>query len=62
VFVTFAGQSSSGFVPITCDSTKQIVVIPLDSPLPVGTRVNTTVTVSGDGGEINDFGVFRVQR
>jgi hypothetical protein len=51
-----------GSTQLQCNGRKQTVVIPLTAAPPVGTRVYTYVSISGDSGEINAWGTFRVQR
>jgi len=51
-----------GSTELQCNGRKQTVVIPLTSSPPAGTRAYTYVSISGDTGEINAWGTFRVQR
>jgi len=51
-----------GSTQLQCDSTRQTVVIPLTAAPAAGTRAYTYVSISGDSGEINDWGTFRVRR
>jgi hypothetical protein len=51
-----------GTAQLQCNSRKQTVIIPLTAGPAVGTRVFTYVSISGDSGEINAWGTFRVQR
>lgn len=41
-----------GSTPISCTRRPQVVRVPLSTPLPAGTRLDVTVLVSGDSGEI----------
>lgn len=55
--------SAFGFQAITCNGKKQTVVVPLSgAPLQVGRDIFTSVTISGDSGEYNDWGTYRVKR
>lgn len=51
-----------GTAQLSCNSHRQTVVIPLTNAPAAGTRAYTYVSISGDSGEINDWGTFRVRR